>query len=507
MYSIEMRGITKKFGTFCANSNVDLLIKKGEIHALLGENGAGKTTLMNVLYGIYGADEGEIFVGGKKMTINSPRDAIANGIGMVHQHFMLVQNFTVAQNIVLGMKNRFWVKLEQVEKELDELSAKYKLKIDPRKKVSELSVGEQERVEIIKALYRKVDVLILDEPTAVLTPQEIDDLFVTLKDLKNAGISIIIITHKLDEVMAVTDTVTVLRHGINEGTISTAETNQKELAKLMVGHEVLLNIEKAESQVGDVVLSVDNVHAIADGVEKLKGISLEVRAGEVLGIAGVDGNGQRELARSIVGLLTKTSGTVTIGGKDVTRSTVKQILDEGVAYIPEDRIKDGLLCEFSIEDNLVLQSTNDYKNGPLISRKKIREHGIEMMKEFDIRAKDVTEPVKLLSGGNQQKIIFGRELTRKPRLLIATQPTRGLDIGAVEYMWTRIEEAKQQGVAVLLISTELDEILTLSDRIEVIYEGEIIGKFEGDDIHKLGLLMAGVKPEETNKTEEKVKEE
>ena len=493
MLSVKMSGVSKYFGTFCANDHVDLEIERGEIHALLGENGAGKTTLMNILYGIYGASEGSIEIKGKKTEIRSPRDAIANGIGMVHQHFMLVQNFTVAQNIVLGMKDRFWVKIQEVEKELIALSEKYKLKIDPKAKISSLSVGEQERVEIIKALYRKADILILDEPTAVLTPQEIDDLFEILKTLRDSGISIIIITHKLEEVMAITDRVTVLRAGKAIQTVKTAETDRVELARMMVGHDVLLQIDKAKTKIGDVVLKADDLHVTIGGVEKLRGLSLEVRAGEVLGIAGVDGNGQRELARAIVGLQSVDKGTVEILGEPSVGKPVDKILKLGVSYIPEDRIKDGLLGEFSIEDNLVMQTTGEYTKRGLLSRKMIHENALDLMKKYDIRAKGPNEPVKYLSGGNQQKVIFGRELHRKPKLFIASQPTRGLDIGAVEFMWKQIEEAKRQGVAVLLISTELEEILTLSDRIQVIYEGAIIGDFRGDDVNKLGLLMAGVK--------------
>ena len=493
MHSVVMKDITKRFGTFCANDHVDFSLNKGEIHALLGENGAGKTTLMNILYGIYGADEGTIEINGQPVEIQSPRDAIALGVGMVHQHFMLVPNFTVAQNVLLGIQDRFWVNISQVEEELTALSEKYGLKIDPKARVSSLSVGEQERVEIIKALYRKAHILILDEPTAVLTPQETEDLFVSLRDLAHNGISIVIITHKLEEVIAVTDRVTVLRQGKLVDTVETAGVSKTELARMMVGHDVLLDIERQKADIGEVVLEVKDLHCTVNGVNKLNGISLSIRAGEVLGIAGVDGNGQRELARAIVGLLASQSGEVWINGHNCTGKTVGDILNEGVSYIPEDRIKDGLLGEFSIEDNLILQSTKAFTRKGIFSRGMIRKNADRLMEEYDIRANGATQAVKYLSGGNQQKVIFARELERKPKLLIATQPTRGLDIGAVEYMWTCIERAKCQGVAVLLISTELEEILTLSDRIEVIYEGALIGKFDGEDINQLGLLMAGVR--------------
>lgn len=493
MHSVVMRDITKRFGTFCANDHVNFSLEKGEIHALLGENGAGKTTLMNILYGIYGADGGSIEVNGQQVEIHSPRDAIAHGIGMVHQHFMLVPNFTVAQNVLLGIQERFWVNISQVEEQLRELSERYRLRIDPKARVSTLSVGEQERVEIIKALYRKADILILDEPTAVLTPQETEDLFVSLRNLAQSGISIIIITHKLEEVIAVTDRVTVLRRGKLVDTVNTSQVTQPELAQMMVGHEVLLDIERQKTAVGEVVLDVRDLQCTVDGVKKLNGISLHVRAGEVLGIAGVDGNGQRELARAIVGLVASQGGEVWINGHNCSGKPVSAILNEGVAYIPEDRIKDGLLGEFSIEDNLILQTTHSFTQAGVFSHKKIRRNAELLMKEYDIRANSPTQPVKLLSGGNQQKVIFARELQRKPKLLIATQPTRGLDIGAVEYMWTCIEQVKCQGAAVLLISTELEEILTLSDRIEVIYEGRIIGAVDGNDVNQLGLLMAGVR--------------
>ena len=493
MFSVRMRGITKRFGTFCANDHVDFSLKQGEIHALLGENGAGKSTLMNILYGIYGCDEGTIEINEKQVAIASPRDAMAHGIGMVHQHFMLVSNFTVAQNMLLGIKDRFWVDLSDVERELQELSKKYGLKIDPKAKISSLSVGEQERVEIIKALYRKANILILDEPTAVLTPQETEELFKILRSLAAHGISVIIITHKLEEVMAVTDRVTVQRHGKAIGTINTCDTDKVRLAQMMVGHDVLLDFDRQEARTGDVVLDVKDVSCTVNGARKLNNISLHVRAGEVLGIAGVDGNGQKELARCIVGLLESESGVITINGRDCTHSSVRDILREGVSYIPEDRIKDGLVGEFSVEDNLILETSPNFTTHGLLSKHKIRENAAAMIKRYDIRSNGPTQAVKYLSGGNQQKVIFGRELERSPRLLIASQPTRGLDIGAVEYMWTCIEKAKRQGVAVLLISTELEEILTLSDRIEVIFEGEIIGRFEGDDINRLGLLMAGVR--------------
>ena len=496
-----MQRITKRFGSFCANDCIDFCLKKGEIHALLGENGAGKTTLMNILYGIYTADEGSICVNGKPESIVSPRNAIACGIGMVHQHFMLVTNFTVAQNMVLGQKDRFWLKIPEVEKKLEELSAKYGLKINPRAKVSELSVGEQERVEIMKALYREAQILILDEPTAVLTPQETKDLFAVLRSLSQSGISIIIITHKLEEVMEITDRVTVLRLGKKIATVNTAQTNKHELAKMMVGRDVLLNVERPNSHIGETVLELKDVFASDNRTKKLNGISLSVREGEIFGVAGVDGNGQRELARAIYGLLDIEEGEICFCGKRIDGSSVERVIRSGISYIPEDRILDGLLGEFAVEDNFIIQTLDEYTRFGLFSNQKIRRNAQRLIEEYDVRTNGPTQAVKYLSGGNQQKLIFAREFERAPKLLIASQPTRGLDIGAIEYVWSRIMNAKSRGAAILLISTELEEILTLSDRIAVLYEGRIAGDVvarEDADIQRIGLLMAGAKKEENS---------
>jgi ABC-type uncharacterized transport system ATPase subunit len=495
MNSVVMQKIVKKFGSFCANDNVDFTLKKGEIHALLGENGAGKTTLMNILYGIYAADQGSIFINEKEVEITSPRVAMSYGIGMVHQHFMLVPNFTVAENIALGTKERFWLKKSLVERDIAELSQKYGLKIDPMAKVANLSVGEQERVEIMKALYRKAEILILDEPTAVLTPQETEALFVVLRNLADNGVSIIIITHKLDEVMAITDRVTVLRLGKKVATVETKETTKRELAKMMVGHEVFLNIQKPKVEAGETILELNNVCARENDTEKLKNVSFSVRAGEIVGIAGVDGNGQSELARSIAGLFEITEGEILLSGEKINGTSVENIIKKGLSYIPEDRLKDGLIGDFSIEDNFIIQILNNFTKHGLLQKKVIKKNAERLIKEYDVRSKGPTQQAKLLSGGNQQKLIFARELERSPKLLLAVQPTRGLDIGAIEYVWGRINEAKKNGVAVLLISTELDEILTLSDRILVMYEGKIVGEpieNRDVDIQKLGLLMAGV---------------
>ncbi len=498
MEAIEMLGITKKFGCFTANDHIDFSLKKGEIHALLGENGAGKSTLMNILYGIYSATEGKILISGKEVQITSPRVAISHGVGMVHQHFMLVSNFTVAENMILGMHKRTWLNIRQVENTLRELSERYGLKVNPKARISTLSVGEQERVEIMKALYRKVDVLILDEPTAVLTPQETEDLFTVLRNLAKSGVSIIIITHKLEEVMAVTDRVTVLRMGKKITTVQTNQTDKKELARMMVGRDVLLDIPKPEPCTGKNVLELKDVSCTEHGTKKLNGISLCVREGEILGIAGVDGNGQRELSRVVAGLLSTDGGEIHLNGRRINGESIAKIIREGVSYIPEDRLKDGLLGEFSIEDNFIIQTLHRFTKYRLFDKKRIRNNALQLITEYDIRANGPAQPTKLLSGGNQQKLIFARELGREPKLLLAAQPTRGLDIGATEFVWKRIMEAKKKGVAVLLISTELDEILTLSDRVLVFYEGKTIGselKPDLIDVAKIGLLMAGVEQE------------
>ncbi len=495
MSSVSMCGVVKYFGDFCANDHINFTLENGEIHALLGENGAGKTTLMNILYGIYAADEGRIEVDGKVVEISSPRVAMAHGIGMVHQHFMLVPNFTVAQNMVLGVKDHLWLNIKKVEAELRLLSQRYGLKIDPCAKVSTLSVGEQERVEIMKALYRKADVLILDEPTAVLTPQETVELFEVLNNLTKQGVSIIIITHKLEEIMAVSHRVTVLRAGQMVATVNTAETTKEELAQMMVGREVVLTVERTKVEPGEVVLQLKQVTHSANGIQKLRGVSLEVRAGEVVGIAGVDGNGQRELASVIAGMAPVSGGEISFGGRRIEKASVDAIMKQGLSYVPEDRLKEGLIGEFSIEDNFITKTLNKHTKFGLLQKKEVRSHAEQMIRAFDVRAKGPTQQAKLLSGGNQQKIIIAREFERSPKLLLVAQPTRGLDVGAIEYVWKAVMDAKKQGVAVLMISTELEEIFALSDRILVLYEGQIIGQPmtpETADINQMGLLMAGV---------------
>lgn len=490
---LRMDGITKRFGPLYANRDVSFDLRKGEIHALLGENGAGKTTLMKILYGMYSPDSGSITLRGQKVRISSPKEALRLGIGMVHQHFMLVSPFTVAENVALGLRGRPLIGIARVAREISALSEKYGLRVDPRARIQDVSVGEQERVEIIKALYRGADILILDEPTAVLTPKETEDLFSVLRSLKADGHSIIIITHKLEEIMAVTDRVTVLRSGQKVATVNTDDVTRTELARMMVGREVFLDIEPPPARLGAPVLQLHEVSYVKGGVTRLDQVAFDVRAGEIVGIAGVDGNGQRELAEVITGLARATSGKITIEGEDVSRLSVAQINARGVAHIPEDRLKSGLLGEFSLAENLILQEPHAYCRRGLFRKQQIRERALQAMKEFDIRSSGPEKQVKLLSGGNQQKVILARELGRNPKLLLAVQPTRGLDVGATEYVRKRIAAEKTRGTAVLLISTELDEVLSLSDRVCVIYEGKIMGTLERSQAnrHHVGLLMAG----------------
>lgn len=500
---LQLVNISKTFpGGVQANKGVNLTVRRGEVHCLLGENGAGKTTLMNIVYGMYQADEGEIYLDGERVMVNSPHEALAHKVGMVHQHFMLIPTLTVAENIILGMRplgSRLG-DLRAIEEEIATVALSFGMSIRPSALVKNLSVGEQQRVEIIKALYRGVDLLILDEPTAVLTPQETRDLFATLKGLTRQGLSVIFITHKLNEVLAVADRVSVLRDGRMIATVPIGEATLDSLAEMMVGREVSFNLEKPPVSRGKPVLEVQGLsYRERDPGEHyvLKDVTLEVYEGEILGIAGVDGNGQSQLAQAIAGLLKPSAGSVIINGKEVTRQAPRVCLEAGLGHIPEDRAKMGLVPEYSVAYNFILQRYNDrqFRRGGLLNMEAIRSFAQRLVKAFDVRTPSVGTRVASLSGGNQQKIILGREIDRSPKLLVAVQPTRGLDIGATEYIHKKLLAQRAQGAAILLISTELEEILALSDRIAVIYEGQIMGIVPGDRslTKKIGLMMAGIR--------------
>jgi simple sugar transport system ATP-binding protein len=501
---LELRGITKAFPGVLANDHIDLTLEEGEIHALLGENGAGKTTLMNILYGLYTPDEGEIYVRGRKVEIHDPNDAIAQGIGMVHQHFMLVPVLTVTENVMLGVesiKNGIFLDRTDAAERIRRISERYGLEVDPDAYVKELPVGVQQRVEIIKLLYREADILILDEPTAVLTPQEVEELFKVVRSLVEQGKSVIFITHKLKEVMAIADRITVLRNGRVVGTARPAQTTEERLAAMMVGREVLLQVEKGHGHPAEAVLKVEGLEVMDDrGNLAVRGVSFEVRAGEVLGVAGVQGNGQTELVQALTGLRPVLGGRVHILGADLTNAPPRRVLEQGVAHVPEDRQRDGLVLSFPVADNLVL---NTYYLSPfarmgMLDQETILAMAEQRVREFDVRTPSVMTPVSNLSGGNQQKVIVAREFSRPIRLLIAAQPTRGLDVGSIEYIHRRIVEKRDEGCAVLLVSPELDEVMGLSDRIAVMYEGEIIDILPADRVTKeeIGLLMAGVRRKE-----------
>lgn len=496
---LRLEKIRKTFPGVVANDNVDLVIKKGEIHALLGENGAGKSTLMNCVYGVYRPDSGKIIWKGEEVTIHQAKDAIALGIGMVHQHFMLVPPLSVAENVVLGLPSprEPFLDLVRVEEAIRKSGEKYHLKVDPRAKIWQLPVGIQQRVEILKALYREAELLILDEPTAVLTPGEVEDLFKILKALVHDGLSIIFITHKLEEVMAACDRVTVLRDGEVVATVNIHDTDTNELAKMMVGREVFLKMEKPDLEPGEVVLSVESLSAKDDrDLPAVKNVSFEIRRNEILGIAGVDGNGQTELAQVITGLRAATNGKFFVLGKEATHCQPRDIIKMNVSYIPPDRQHTGLLMDFSITENLIGKKHADepYSKRGIFQKKQVNEFADRSISAFDVRTPGPEMAVKLLSGGNQQKVILAREVSGKPDLLIAAQPARGLDIGATEYVHKQMIEARNNGAAILLISTELEEVLSLSDRIAVMFEGEIMGIVPGKsaDIHQIGQMMAGV---------------
>ena len=504
---LDAKGITKRFPGVLANDHVDFDLRQGEIHALLGENGAGKSTLMNVMYGLYKADSGEVLVDGKVMELHSSKDAIQHGIGMVHQHFMLIPVFTVTENIMLGAETDHrevkseaaLVKLDrkEVAQKVSDLSHQYGLDVDPEAIVGDLPVGVQQRVEIVKALYRKANILILDEPTAVLTPQEAEDLFDIMHQLTDKGVSIIFITHKLKEVLAIADRITVMRAGRVVGTTVPAETNEAGLASMMVGREVILTVQKKPAQPEDEILKVNDLQ-VRDirGLESVRGVSFSVRAGEVLGIAGVQGNGQTELAEALTGLRPVESGHFTLSGKDLTGKSPRPITETGLAHIPEDRQRHGLVLSYTVADNMVLADYYQprFSKGIVIQQNQVDANARKLIKEYDVRTPSPFTAAGKLSGGNQQKVIIARELSRPVKLVIASQPTRGLDVGSIEYIHKEIILMRDRGVAVLLISAELDEILSLSDRIAVMYRGEIVATVDRKDASReqLGLWMAGV---------------
>ena len=515
---LRLAGITKRFPGVMANDKVDFELAHGEIHALLGENGAGKTTLMNIAYGLYKPDAGKIIVKGVESEIDNPKEALAVGIGMVHQHFMLVPVMTVTENLMLGHESTYGVNFgplsgldnRKVANEIKKLGEKYRLTIHPHAYVRDLSVGEQQRVEIVKALYRGAEVLILDEPTAVLTPQEVDDLFVVLRSLVSDGKSIIFITHKLKEVLKIADRITVMRAGKVVGTTTPAKTSENQLAAMMVGREVILQIKKKPAKPGKVILEVKGLSVNNDlGQRAVDGVSFNVRGGEVLGIAGVQGNGQTELVESLTGLRHIIDGSVMFLRQEISRASPRKISELGSAHIPEDRQEDGLVLPFPVSDNLVLNTyyLPPFSKGLMLQENRIIEAARERIKRFDVRTPSPTTIVGSLSGGNQQKVIVARELSRQVKLVIASQPTRGLDVGSIEYIHRRLIESRDEGDAVLVVSSELDEILQISDRIAVIFHGKIVTILEAKSTNKreVGLLMAGVAAKKSGKKAKKTK--
>ncbi|WP_353633626.1 ABC transporter ATP-binding protein [Halobacterium sp. NMX12-1] len=502
--AVRLEDITKRFPGVVANDNVDLHVERGSVHALLGENGAGKTTLMNVLYGLYQPNSGRVVVDGEPREFDSPRDAIDAGIGMIHQHFMLVDTMTVAENIALGNEPRKWgglaVDREAARREVVELSERYGFDVDPDQTIADVSVGVQQRVEILKALYRGADVLILDEPTAVLTPQEVEDLFGVLDELTDQGKTVIFITHKLGEAMHATDDVTVLRDGENVGTVDADETTREELAELMVGREVVLDVESTPPDVGETVLDVDSLSVLDDrDVPAVTDVSFAVREGEVFGVAGVDGNGQAELVEAITGLREPEAGTVEFDGRDFTDAPRRERIDGGMAYIPEDRQERGLVMDFDLVENGILGSQHGepFAGSGTIDWDASREHAEAIVEEYDVRPPNADNDAVSLSGGNQQKFIVGREFERDPRLVVATHPTRGVDIGSQEFIHDRLLELRDEGRGVLLVSSKLDEVQGLSDRLAVMHDGDVMAVVDPDDVteEELGLLMAGEHPE------------
>ena len=496
-YAFEMRGIVKRFPGVLANDRIDFAVRAGEIHALLGENGAGKSTLMNVLAGLYRPESGEILIDGRPIDFNSPRDAIRHGVGMVHQHFMLVPTLTVAENLILGLEQpRFVINQRHIERHVAELSQKFGLAVDPAAKVWQLSVGEQQRVEVLKVLYHGARVLIMDEPTAVLTPQEVEELFKTLRSMVASGHTVVFISHKLDEVLVISDRITVLRYGRKIATVEARETNKAELARMMVGRSVLFRLERKPAQPGEVVLDVRDLHCENDrGLPALRGVSLAVRAGEIVGLAGVAGNGQSELAQVITGLRPATRGRVSINGRDVTNQPANAAAQQGLAHVPEDRTGVGTAPNLSLADNLILKtySLPPIGSGWRINLAEVRRQAEARVREFDVVAPGIETAARLLSGGNLQRLILARELSLQPKVLIAVQPTRGLDVGAIESVHQLLIKQRDDGAAILLISEELDEITSLADRIVVIFGGQIAGEMAEADLEAIGQMMAGVR--------------
>lgn len=495
---VELKQITKRFPGIVANDSISLTLKKGEILALLGENGAGKSTLMNIVFGLYQPDEGSIEIDGKPVIIDSPNKAIELGIGMVHQHFKLVEPFTVTENIVLGMEPKKGLKIDNksAAEQVRKLSEQYGLQVNPNAVVHDISVGMQQRVEIMKTLYRGADILIFDEPTAVLTPQEITELMAIMRRLVAEGKSIILITHKLKEIMQISDRVTIIRRGKVIDTVNTSETNPSELAEKMVGRGVTFKVAKKAPEVGQTVLKVSDVSSKSkDGVSVLDGLSFEVKAGEILGIAGVDGNGQSELIQSITGLRKIDSGSITVSGNEIANLSPRKITEMNVSHIPEDRHKHGLVLDFSMSENMVLETyyKKPFNKNGFLQNDVIDKYAAGLIEQFDVRTPSIETKARSLSGGNQQKAIIAREIDKNPTLLIAAQPTRGLDVGAIEFVQKQLISQRDQGKAVLLISFELDEIMNVSDRIAVIYEGKIVGEVFPDNTNdqELGLMMAG----------------
>jgi simple sugar transport system ATP-binding protein len=501
-----MSGIVKKFPAVLANDHVDFDLQAGEIHGLLGENGAGKTTLMNILYGFYHADEGTIQAFGKLISLRSPSDAIRIGIGMVHQNLKLVSDMTVTDNVVLGLKSSkgFLTDLDVAEKKIEELGKRNGLYVDPRAQIWQLSIGEKQRVEILKSLYREARILILDEPTSVLAPSDIKGFFEALRKLRQSGISIVLITHKLDEVMEITDRVTVLRKGKKIATQSTSSVDQRKLAQLMIGEEMPAAITKTKTSAGEILLQIQHLRVFDDrGLEAVKNLNLDVRKGEILGIAGVSGNGQRELVQTIIGLRKSTSGVVRLEGKDITGKSPRNIISSGVAYVPENRNEDGCIPDFGIDENLILK---DFDKPPicnmisshvpaLLNENAIRDRAKTAIKDFGIKAPGPTSKASSLSGGNLQRLVLARELTGEPRLIVISQPTRGLDVAATEYVRSLLVQQRNRGGAVLLVDEDLAELVTISDRLAVMYKGEIVGLLKPDQFkpEEIGLLMTGVK--------------
>lgn len=494
LLAVEMRGITKQFGPVVANRGVDFSLQSGQIHALLGENGAGKTTLMRILYGLYHADEGEIRIDGQPAEIKSPKDAIGLGVGMVTQHFALIPPLTVSENVILGYTNGFRLDLEAAHRQVAEASQRFGIAVDPKALVKDLSVGQRQRVEILKALYRNARVLILDEPTAVLVPQEVEQLFESLRRLQQGGLSVVFISHKLYEVMTITDHVTVLRGGEVVGTAPTAETSQAELARMMVGRPTFGVSRTPEATRGGVSLRLENLSALDNkGLPALKGISLAVQAGEILGLAGVSGNGQMELSQVLEGTRPSTAGHVSVAGQDITNADPGQVMAAGVGRIPEDR-HESVVADLTVAQNMALEHLDEFTRRGQLDKRRMKGHAEKLIGEFQIKARP-DDQIRTLSGGNMQKVILARVLERNPRVIVVAQPTRGLDVGATEYVRKRLLEQRQKGAAILLISEDLDEILELSDRIAVIYEGQIMGILPAAeaDPDRLGLLMSGVK--------------